>query len=169
MTVRRDDITIRNQLRPGDLGKMVALHGTAYRDDDGHFGLVFEAFVARTIAEFILDNKGRGKVWLAELEGNLVALSAIVERKRGAETHGQLRWILADPIVRGLGLGKELVAAAIDHARAQGWQAVFLETTDGLDASMSIYEKLGFEVTHTEKQSLWLGENTVITMEMRLR
>lgn len=48
-------ITIRHDLRPGDLGRIVSLHGEAY-EPLGGYGLRFEAYVARTVAEYVLDN-----------------------------------------------------------------------------------------------------------------
>jgi hypothetical protein len=61
-----DDISIRSDLRPGDLGRVISLHGEVY-DPMGGYGLRFEAFVGRTIAEFILDNDGLGRIWSASL------------------------------------------------------------------------------------------------------
>ena len=52
---------IRTELRCGDLGRIIALHGEVY-EPLGGYGLRFEAFVARTIAEFILDNDARDRV-----------------------------------------------------------------------------------------------------------
>jgi len=161
-------ITIRSDLRPGDLGRIIALHGTAYEAERGHFGLPFEAHVARTVAEFVLDNGARGRVFLVERGTDLVGCAAIVERRGPAGVSGQLRWVLADPSVRGRGLGKKLVSMAIDHARAAGWREVFLETTDGLDASMSIYKALEFEIAAETTESLWRGDMTVIRMRLAL-
>lgn len=163
-------ITIRSDLRPGDLGRIIALHGTAYDGVAGHFGLRFEAFVARTIAEFVIDNAARGKIFLAERNGDLMACAAMVERRDNqGTTHGQLRWVLADPSARGLGLGKKLIDLAVNYARDSGWRSVFLETTDGLDASMKIYEALGFVVENRESQSLWSNDDVVITMRLGLQ
>lgn len=166
-----NEINIRHDLRPGDLGRLIALHGTAYEGEDNHFGLVFEAYVARTIAEYILDNKGQGRIWFAERADKLLATAAMVRRETAGapnDAHGQLRWILADPSARGLGLGKTLVNTAMDYARTEGFSEVFLETTEGLEASMSIYRALGFQEVSRETQNLWLGENTVITMTKKL-
>ena len=163
-----DAITIRSDLRPGDLGRLIALHGTAYIDDVLHFGLPFEAHVAKTVAEFVLDNEARGRVFLAERGADLVGCAAIVERRVPGGVHGQLRWVLADPSVRGLGLGKKLVSMAIDHARAAGWSEVYLETTDGLDASMGIYKALEFEIASRATETVWRGGMTVIRMRLEL-
>lgn len=161
-------ISIRTDLRPGDLGRIVALHGTAYAGSEAHFGIRFEAYVARTLAEFVIDNQGRGKVFLAERGPDLVGCAAMVERRAGGATHGQLRWVLADSSVRGRGLGKRLVDLAIAHARDSGWDTVFLETTGGLDASMRIYEKLGFVVAKREAHRLWSDADEVIAMRLKL-
>ncbi len=163
------DITIRTELAPGDLGRIISLHGTAYIDERGHFGLPFEAHVARTIAEFILDNEGRGKIFLAERGDELVGCAAMVERAGENGPRGQLRWVLLDASARGAGIGKTLVTMAIDHARAKEWRDVFLETTDGLAASMAIYEKLGFKIAERRKQQLWTGDDDVIVMELPLQ
>lgn len=163
------DITIRSELRPGDLGRVIALHGTAYIGEQAHFGPRFEAYVARTVAEFVLDLGGRGRIFLAERGDALVACAAMIERAGPEGVRGQLRWVLADPSVRGLGVGRKLVEMAVDYARAEGWPEAFLETTSGLDASMGIYRKLGFAVAERKKDALWTGEDEVITMRLKLK
>jgi len=126
-----DDITIRHDLRVGDLGRIIALHGEVYDAMPG-YGLAFEAYVARTIAEYYLDAGGAGRIWLAERDGKLIGCAAMVLRDGGL---GQLRWVLVDPSARGIGLGKDLVNCTLDYAREIGCSRIFLETTDGLPES----------------------------------
>lgn len=164
-----DPIRIRDDLRPGDLGRIISLHGTAYAGERGHFGLPFEAYVAKTTAEFVLENGARGKVFLAERGSDLVACAAMIERTAPDRTsRGQLRWVVADPSVRGTGLGRRLVVLATDYARACRWREVFLETTSGLEASMALYRKLGFETVARDKETHWLGDVDTIRMSLRL-
>ena len=158
------DITIRHDLRTGDLGRIIALHGEAYDTLPG-FGLTFEAFVARTIAEYYLDAGGAGRIWMAERGDKLVGCSALVLRGDGL---GQLRWILVDLSARGIGLGKNLVNSALDYARESGCSKIFLQTTDGLPESQQLYEKLGFEVTSNAPEELWDGVRPLIRMELSL-
>jgi len=62
---------------PGDLGWLISLHGEAYEGEAGPYGVAFEAHVAGTIAEFMIDNGGRGEVFFAEEEtGALVGTAA---------------------------------------------------------------------------------------------
>jgi GNAT superfamily N-acetyltransferase len=155
---------IRTRLRCGDLGRIIQLHGEVYEPLIG-YGLRFEAFVARTIAEFILDNNASGQIWLAERDDRLVGCAAIVLRD---QQRGQLRWVVVDPSERGRGLGKRLVNAAIDYCRDKDCSSVFLETTNGLPESQTLYESLGFSVTNNGIEELWDGPRPLIIMEMDL-
>jgi N-acetylglutamate synthase-like GNAT family acetyltransferase len=100
-------------------------------------------------------------VWFAHDSDGAVGCSAMINRGN----RGQLRWVILLPRARGQGLGGRLTALALDHAQAQGYQSVFLETTDGLAASMTIYQKLGFVTTQAETTRLWHGEGVHIVME----
>lgn len=158
------DIAIRTELRPGDLGRVIELHGRCYEELPG-FGLPFEAFVAQTIAEYVLGAGKQGCLWLAERGDELVGCTAIVLREG---KRAQLRWVLVDQSARGIGLGKQLVHAALDYSRAQGCASIFLETTDGLPESQALYEKLGFQETANDVVDLWDGPRALIVMEMDL-
>jgi len=159
-----DTISVRDELRAGDLGSIVALHGTCYEALPG-FGLAFEAYVARTVAEYILDAGAKGRIWIAERDGRLVGCTAIVLRD---ENRGQLRWVLVDQSARGLGLGKRLVNNALQFCRDNGCKEVFLETTDGLPESQALYDALGFEIVSHESEILWDGVRPLIHMKLEL-
>lgn len=159
---------LRDRLEPGDLGRLIALHGEVYSDWPG-FGLEFEAFVARTIAEYGLDNGFDGRIWLLERDDDgreLVGCSAIARRGEGL---AQLRWILLKKDYWGSGLGLRLVQTALEWARSSGADRVYLETTDGLEASSTLYRRLGFRETRNEVVEMWAGRRPLIRMEMALR
>lgn len=161
-----EGLKLRDRLEPGDLGRLIALHGAVYAEWPG-FGLEFEAFVARTIAEYGLDNGFSGRIWLLERDDDreLVGCSAIACRSQQV---AQLRWILLKKEFWGGGLGRQLVQTALDWARASGAERVFLETTDGLEASSSLYRKLGFRETRNEVVEMWAGRRPLIRMERSL-
>lgn len=151
-------------MRCGDLGRIVTLHGEAYEPLPG-FGLKFEAYVAKTVAEYVLDNDAKGRVWLAERNSALVGCTAIALRD-GATA--QLRWVLVDTAARGIGLGRQLVETALDYSRESGCKRVFLESTDGLPESQALYDDLGFELVSNEVEELWDGARPLIRMQLQL-
>ena len=159
-----DQPDIRCDLRPGDLGRLIALHGTAYEQLDG-FGIRFEAYVARTIAEYALDNDANGRIWFAERGQRLIGCAAIVRRDN---KRGQLRWVVVEPSERGTGIGKKLVNAALSYCHDIGCDCVYLETTIGLSESQALYEKLGFTVTSETVEELWAGSAPMIVMQLDL-
>ena len=158
------DIAIRHDLRPGDLGRIVSLHGEAYAPLPG-FGERFEAYVASTIAEYVLDNDARGRIWLAERGSELIGCTAIALRD---DDVAQLRWVVVDPSARGAGIGGTLAGKALDYCREQGRQSVHLYTTDGLPESQALYEKLGFRITANAPDELWEGVRPLIRMQLDL-
>ena len=79
-----------------------------------------------------------------------------------------MRWVLVDPSARGIGLGKELVNRALDYSRESGSTKVYLETTDGLPESQTLYEKLGFVEVMNQPEELWDGVRPLIHMELAL-
>jgi N-acetylglutamate synthase-like GNAT family acetyltransferase len=160
-----DEITIRHELRCGDLGRIISLHGEAY-ESLGGYGLRFEAYVGQTIAEYVLQTDSKGRIWLAERSDALVGCAAIILRGEGV---AQLRWVVVDPSSRGRSLGRKLMDRSLAYAREQSCNSIILETTDGLPESQGMYQKLGFKVTSETQEELWDGERPLICMRLDLR
>ncbi|MEL6791733.1 MAG: GNAT family N-acetyltransferase [Pseudomonadota bacterium] len=157
-------ITIRSTRQPGDLGLIVWLHGVGYADGVGaHDAPGFEAYVAQTVADFGKQPDARGTLFFAERQGpggsvETVGCAAMIERHGGPQPRGQIRWVITLDTARGQGVGGRLIDACMDEAQQLGFHDVYLQTTSGLDASMAIYQQLGFQVIHHEQQELWNGQ-----------
>ena len=145
------DVWIRTELKPGDLGAVVALHGTLYAKEYG-FDATFETYVARPLCDFVLQPSKRQKIWLVEREGTVKGCIAIVEASPDA---AQLRWFLLHPDIRGLGLGRYLVNEAVKHCRVSGFSEVFLWTLDSLKAALKLYREEGFTLAEEERHVIW--------------
>lgn len=145
-------ITVRHDLRPGDIGRVTALHGVLYAEEYG-LSQIFEAYVAETLAEFgKLDRPGRDRIWLAESNGRLVGSIGIVGREGGA---AQLRWLLVAPEARGHGLGQRLLDEALAFCRAGGCASVYLWTISILPTAAALYLRAGFRKTAETGPSWW--------------
>ncbi len=167
-------ISIRNDLRPGDIGQAVHLHGVVYSEEQG-WDHTFDAYVAGPLAEFVKSSSPRDRIWIVELAegaeerggkaGRIVGSVAIVNFSDG---EAQLRWLLLDPRVRGLGLGRRLVEEALVFSRSVGYSAVFLWTVRGLEAATSLYESLGFEKTEEKTSEIWGSIVTEVRYDLQL-
>jgi len=151
-----EQFTIRTDLRPGDIGTIISLHGTVYAHEHG-FDSTFEAYVAEPLAQFVKANSTRQQLWIAERDGHIVGCIAIVPV---SETIAQLRWYLVEPNSRGLGLGRRLLDDAISFSHQSGYSHIILWTEGSLLAAARMYERTGFRKTESKPGHLW-GLNVV--------
>lgn len=146
-------ITITEGYTPGCIGRIAQLHANYYSASNG-FGVEFEARVARELAQFCQSYKqGRDGIWLArdlEIEGS-VALDGSYAHGKGAH----LRWFISSDALRGQGVGKRLLARALEFSDKCGYGTVHLSTFAGLDAARHLYESHGFKLVHESPGSQW--------------
>jgi len=141
--------------RPGDMGWVIARHGTLYADEYA-WDAGFEALVARIAADFLerFDAK-REACWIAERDGANVG-SVFLVQARDESTHvvidgvAQLRMLLVEPSARGLGLGERLVDECQRFARRAGYRKIMLWTNSLLSAARGIYAKQGYVLVKSE-------------------
>ena len=154
----RAEITVRHDLRPGDLGRVVELHGVVYAAE---FGLdyTFEAYAAETVAEVGLRwRPERDRLWLAEADGRLVGCVGILGRDDHA---AQLRWFLVDPSLRGRGLGRRLLENAIAFCRQADYKSIYLWTADACVDAARLYLAAGFHRTEVKPPGTMGGKPMV--------
>jgi DNA-binding MarR family transcriptional regulator/GNAT superfamily N-acetyltransferase len=132
---------------PGDLGWVVARHGSVYAAEYG-WNAEFEGLVARIVADYAAGHDPRREAaWIAELDGEPVGCVFCVARD---DTTAQLRILLVDPAARGLGIGARLVAECLRFATAAGYESMMLWTNDVLTSARRIYEAAGFRLVDEE-------------------
>lgn len=140
-----------DQLKAGDLGRIVLLHGELYSKEYG-YDVTFEAYVAEPLAQFAKRNNPRERIWLAKHEGELIGCICICER---SETVAQLRWYLLHPQWRGKGIGKILMQNALNFCTEHNYTKVILWTVAGLKASHNMYIRNGFKLSEEHERVLW--------------
>jgi peptidyl-dipeptidase Dcp len=138
------DIVIRTEIRPGDLGYIIYLHGRLYNQECG-YGIGFEAYVAQGLAEFYKQyDAQRDGVWICEHEGRVVGFLALMHRNNEA---AQLRYFLLLPEYRGFGLGRKLMELYMARLKQVGYRSTYLWTTREQATAIALYKRYGFGLT----------------------
>ena len=145
-------VTVRRDLRPGDLGAIVAHHGRVYCPEYG-VDATFEASVGASVAaagKRGFPGPGEG-LWIVEIEGRHAGSLALTNEGE----RGWVRWFVLDGELRGRGLGRRLVGELVAEAEAAGYEGLSLETFGDLRAAAHIYRSHGFEVTWEQSGPRW--------------
>jgi GNAT superfamily N-acetyltransferase len=148
-----EDIAIRTELRPGDLGYVTHMHGTLYFREYS-YGLQFESYVAKGLCEFYETyNPKRSRIWACEHKSRMIGFLLLMDRGHAA----QLRYFLIEPKYRGIGVGARLLNLYMDFLRECGYKESYLWTTHELESAAFLYKRLGFQLTE-EKESTSFGK-----------
>jgi ribosomal protein S18 acetylase RimI-like enzyme len=88
----------------------------------------------------------RGALLLATVDGELAGCGACrplpdVDYANACE----MKRLFVRPGFRGLGLGRTLAQALMDHAMRAGYSVMLLDTLDDMEAARGLYVALGFE------------------------
>jgi GNAT superfamily N-acetyltransferase len=151
--IQLDEIRIRTDLRPGDIGYVTFMHGLVYKQEYD-YNIDCEIYIARGFCEFYENyDPRRDCVWVAEHKDKVVGFLLLMHREGNA---AQLRYFILDPAYRGIGLGQKLTSLYMDSLRERGYKTSYLWTISELSAAAHIYKKMGFVLTE-EKDSTVFG------------
>jgi GNAT superfamily N-acetyltransferase len=157
-------VTLRTDLRPGDVDAIISMHGSVYAREHG-FDADFAAYVAGPLGTFASSPGAGERLWIAESQGRLVGCIAIVAPEPQT---AQLRWFLVDPASRGAGLGKRLLREAVSFARDAGYHSIILWTVSTLASAAHLYREVGFRKIQEQGHRRWGVEVVEEQYELRL-
>ncbi|MCW3845907.1 helix-turn-helix domain-containing GNAT family N-acetyltransferase [Sphingomonas sp. LB-2] len=132
--------------RTGDMGLIAARQSILYHEGYG-WGRGMEVLIGEIVTDFLRDFvPGREQCWVAERGGRMLGCVFLVEDAGVA----RLRLLYVEAEARGLGIGKALVDACIDFARAAGYPKIVLWTHTVLTSARKIYAGAGFRIVSTQ-------------------
>src|SRR5688572_19787367 len=89
-----DDINIRTELKPGDLGYVMHRHGKLYSEEYG-YGIGFETYVGFGLYEFYKNyDPSFDRVWIPEHNNTIIGFLLLMHRENKA---AQLRYFYIEP------------------------------------------------------------------------
>ena len=155
--VTSEEINIRQELHPGDIGYITYLHGIIYHQEY-NYAIAFESYVALGLHEFVSQhNPDKDGVWVCEHRDETVGFLLLMDRNNNS---AQLRYFILKPGYRGIGLGRKLMNLFMNHLHEKGYTHSYLWTTDELTAAARLYKENGFVLTE-EKPSTAFGKPLV--------
>ena len=111
-----------------------------------------EAFAATTpTQDQIRDRLNEGPVWVAVQDASIVGTVSAVPKSEGL----YVRSMAVLPAARGQGIGRLLLQAIEDFARARGNRRLLLSTTPFLLRAIRLYEHSGFRRSDEGANSLF--------------
>ncbi len=148
--VQYKNISIRTELKPGDLGYVIYRHGKLYAQENA-YGIAFEAYVAEGLAEFYRSYTAeKDRVWICEDGDSMIGFLLLMHR---SETVAQFRYFYLEPEYRGIGLGNRLVQLFMDFLKEKGYRQAYLWTTNEQIAAAALYVRYGFKLTEEKESS----------------
>ncbi|XP_078383808.1 N-acetyltransferase 8-like [Oculina patagonica] len=93
----------------------------------------------------------RSHMWVAELNGNIIGMVALVPDHEDSfgkprEAVGRLRRMAVLPEFRRLGVAKKLLRELLNYSREIGYKEIVLLTTSAQEAALRFYPKHGFQL-----------------------
>ena len=138
-----DQLSIRKDLRPGDLGWILYQHGVRYAADKG-YDLDFEKDIAESMILFIEEfRRGHAGIWIAEQEKQIVGSIAVIPI---SETEAAIRWILVVPDFQGKGIGSKLMDMALNFCKCNDFSSVHCCQVASDSPGIALYESKGFRL-----------------------
>jgi ribosomal protein S18 acetylase RimI-like enzyme len=147
------NVTVRDELRPGDLEAIVAHHRRVYSEEygvDSGFGDFVAAAVARAAERGFPSD--RETIRIVELDGQHVGSIGLTDE---GDDEAAIRWVVLSPEVRGQGLGRRLLGELLAFSEDHGYRRVWLETFSELEAAAHLYLEAGFVVTSADTAPRW--------------
>jgi peptidyl-dipeptidase Dcp len=148
-------LTIRTDLRPGDLEQVIQLHRIIY-GREYQYGPAFYDYVTKGLDEFQQQyDPGIDRVWVCEYKNQMIGFVLLLHRP---DQFAQLRYLIILPEFRGKGLGNYLMNQFMQFLKQADYCGAYLWTTNEQIGAASLYSRYGFKLVE-EKDSTTFGKS----------
>lgn len=137
------NITIRNLEKKDNPFLAIVIRNTLAEFGANHLGTVYYDTTTDTLFEVFQEAKAH--YFIAENNEQLVGGAGIFPTAGLPVGTCELVKMYLLPEVRGIGLGKDLIALCIEKAKENGFKRIYLESMPELSKALKVYEKFGFE------------------------
>jgi len=134
---KSDNAQVESVIRSVFLELNIPLVGTAFEDPET--AQMFEAY-----------ERERAVYFVVEQAGTVIGGAGISPLKNYNSEVCELQKMYSLPIMRGKGLGQQLLNICLDTAKTLGFTSCYLETIPTLDSAIKLYQRNGF--TPIQKQ-----------------
>lgn len=121
----------------------------------------------QTLADcvFLQDNDPETAHFAAECDGKIIGIASIAINPRDGDPPNtwRLRGMATEPEWQGKGIGAQVLAACLDHARAQGSRLMWCNART---SALEFYRKYGFETVGAEFNIKGIGPHYVMTCRL---
>ncbi|GAB0117081.1 bifunctional helix-turn-helix transcriptional regulator/GNAT family N-acetyltransferase [Acidisoma sp. 7E03] len=164
-TTEKQGFTLRS-FRAGDMGMIAARQARLYRETYG-WNEQIEIVAGEVTTDFLRGFKpGREQCWIAEVESQMAGSVMLTDE---GDDVARLRLLYVEPFAQGMGIGRALVTACVDFARAAGYREITLWTQTILESARRIYARAGFIMTdsalHEKFGTPLMGETWRLSLE----
>ena len=119
------------------------------------FYIGISSFMIDSLLKFIGNfDDGRDGLWVATKDG-IFAGSVAIDGQNAGTDGARLRWFIVAPEFQNAGIGKKLIAQAVEFCRKKKYPKIFLWTFEGLDAARWLYEQEKFRLSEAHDVDQW--------------
>ncbi len=151
----------------GIVGDVTAMHGRYYARE-WKLQPNFEFEVARELCEYFEHYDEGSDLALSIREEGRVRGFIAISRNRVELYEAKIRWFIVDDRMRGNGIGRKLLEAALAHCRETSVRRIELFTFDSLAAARALYGSVGFKTIESKPFDGWGPTLNLERHELRL-
>lgn len=129
---KKDNPDVAKMIREVLIEQNAPQEGTAYADKS--LDEMFETYDKKRSEYFVLleNNQIKGSVGISTLEG-------------GEDDVCELQKMYFQSVVRGRGLGAQMMQTCLDFAKENDFKSCYIETLPWMKAAQKLYQRTGFE------------------------